>query len=183
MQIQRKWIAVGIGVLLLVLGGISVLSLSEQEEVETMAASDFREENEYTDTEKDSNGQRRAVRVYDTALYLRARPPTDPFHASEVLPGETTMETVGPEEIPAGGNAGAAEVQAEPVHTTEEEIPRLAGVLSMGEDKRAILTYKGTTRTVKKGDKWGKWQVTDIMGNSVSLSTAAERRQLSLQAY
>ena len=100
MQIQRKWIAVGIGVLLLVLGGISVLSLSEQEEVETMAASDFREENEYTDTEKDSNGQRRAVRVYDTALYLRARPPTDPFHASEVLPGETTMETVGPEEIP-----------------------------------------------------------------------------------
>lgn len=78
----------GIGVLLLVLGGISVLSLSEQEEVENMAASDFREENEYTDTEKDSNGQRRAVRVYDTALYLRARPPTDPFHASEVLPGE-----------------------------------------------------------------------------------------------
>ena len=69
MQIQRKWIAVGIGVLLLVLGGISVLSLSEQEEVETMAASDFREENEYTDTEKDSNGQRRAVRVYDTSLF------------------------------------------------------------------------------------------------------------------
>lgn len=96
----------GIGVLLLVLGGISVLSLSEQEEVENMAASDFREENEYTDTEKDSNGQRRAVRVYDTALYLRARPPTDPFHASEVLPGETTMETAGSEETPAGGNAG-----------------------------------------------------------------------------
>ena len=93
------------------------------------------------------------------------------------------METVGPEETPAGGNAGAAEVQAEPVHTTEEEIPRLAGVLSMGDDKRAILTYKGTTRTLKKGDKWGKWQVTDIMGNSVSLSAAAERRQLSLQAY
>ena len=148
-----------------------------------MAASDFREENEYTDTEKDSNGQRRAVRVYDTALYLRARPPTDPFHASEVLPGETTTETVGPEETPVGGNAGAVEVQAEPVHTTEEEIPRLAGVLSMGEDKRAILNYKGTTRILKKGDKWGKWQVTDIMGNSVSLSTAAERRQLSLQAY
>ena len=71
------------------------------------------------------------MRVYDTALCCDTRPPTDPFHASEVLPGETTMETAGSEETPAGGNAGTAEVQAEPVHTTEEEIPRLAGVLSM----------------------------------------------------
>ena len=99
-------------------------------------------------------GKEGLCELYDhSSLFLRARPPTDPFHAVFHAWEHRLWGLKEPPETPAGGNAGGGRVQAEPVHTTEEEIPRLAGVLLPWERiSGAILTYKGTTRTLKKGE-------------------------------
>lgn len=108
----------------------------------------------------------RIVRKYDANKYIRTKPLRDPFR----LPGET-----GEKPPPAADGGAGAEGSGGPA-----PVPVLQGILILGEDRRAMISDNGQTKTVRTGEQVGQWTVADITGKQVVLSGPGGQTVLSL---
>ena len=109
------------------------------------------------------------VMKYDANKYIRTKPLQDPFHVEMPLPEAGKGKGKAP---PADkGIAAPAAAPAAPV---------LQGVLALGSDRRAMVSFGGETKTLRTGEQVGIWTVTKIAEKQIVLSGPAGEITLSL---
>lgn len=123
-----------------------------------------------------------AVRKYNAALYLRAVKLSDPFGEYEKpfsVEKEKTAEKGGSAE-PVKGTEEPQEMIKKENGKSSDALPVLCGILSLGNDRRAIVRLGETERVLKEGESLGLWQTVHIEGKTVTMSSPAGELVLTL---
>lgn len=111
------------------------------------------------------------VMKYDANKYIRTKPLQDPFHVEMPLPEAGKGKAKAPPADKGSAAPAAAPAPAAPV---------LQGVLALGSDRRAMVSFGGETKTLCTGEQVGTWTVTEIAEKQIVLSGPAGEITLSL---
>ena len=144
----EKWMTMGIGILCLI--GWGVYQTVSEDVVNSESSTDlsFEELANKSDRNKKISS---AIKRYDAALYWRASPIVDPFHAEDCI----EMETV-------------------------QIYPQLIGVISVGSEAKAIFRTGKEIQTGKEGEHIGEWVIIKIQSKSVRLQIGEKEIECSL---
>ena len=162
----EKWMTMGIGILCLI--GWGVYQTVSEDVVNSESSTDlsFEELANKSDRNKKISS---AIKRYDAALYWRASPIVDPFHAEDCM--NNSIQNLG-KEIPLS----SSEIEME----TVQIYPQLIGVISVGSEAKAIFRTGKEIQTGKEGEHIGEWVIIKIQSKSVRLQIVEKEIECSL---
>ena len=130
-------------------------------DVKTEAARADKETEKETDDE-DLFPEEEANRQYATGQNKRNKPLGDPFRIQKGT-------------LPVAGKSEPGHAQG-----AVSSLPKLSGIVILGEDRRCILQTDGIAQTVRVGEGVGGWTVTEIREKEVVLQGAFGVQSLTL---
>ena len=128
-----------------------------------------------------------SLQKYDAAIHVRSQPLKDPFHGAAVTHrGHEEGALISKEEGAKGKEHSAPSTPIKETRRDQEQIkpsvdrlPKLQGVMSFGQKKRAVVEWNGSSYTVGEGEQVGLWTVSAINGKTVTLTAASGNVLLS----
>ena len=169
---RKRWIGLGIAILMVLLSlwglwgeGTASKLLPEKKEIQRKPVAVSEVSTEEPSTMK-------PVKRYDASLHVRSKPIKDPFHA-EVIAKEAKAEKV----AQSVSGVIVSKKPAEPSSSRElvkkketTMYPKLQGIMSFGNKKRAVMEWQGESYTVGEGEQVGLWTVSGIEKRTVTLT-------------
>ena len=169
---RKRWIWLGVAIVMVLLSlwglwgeGTASKLLPEKKEVprKSVAVSEVQEE---------EPSAMKAVKRYDASLHVRSKPIKDPFHAEAIAKeAKATKVSNVSAESRAAKKSAVTSSAVEPIKEKETAMyPKLQGIMSYGNKKRAVIQWNGESYTVGEGEQVGLWTVSGIEKRTVTLT-------------
>lgn len=170
---ERKrwiWLGIAIGIILLSLWGLwgegtASKLLPEKKEIKKKTVT-------VSESSEEEPEAMKPVKRYDASLHIRSKPIKDPFHAEAIAKeakaekaAKATPSVIAPKKLVEPSSSRDSVKKKE---TTM--YPKLQGIMSFGNKKRAVMEWQGESYTVGEGEQVGLWTVSGIEKRTVTLT-------------